>query len=613
MGFKRLTHPRCLRGATALATALLCLSSVAEEITGPTAVVQKINSTHTKVEMMVNGSRILKMDAPIPRAQVNNPELLAFTVLSENEVQIHAKKAGITTVNLWDQTNKEPYTVDVIITGDVRELAGLLKSQFPTASIKLYPTESSTLVLSGYVDRSDYVNTIMKIAEDYYPKVINNMVVGGSQQVLLHVKVMEVSRTQLKALGFDFASFSGSNFFGSSAAGILAKADPTASVFRSAANLTTSGAEILQWGIVSDPSGFVGFLEALKRENLLKVMAEPNLVTVSGRPASYLVGGELPYPQPTGFGNISINFKPFGTQIDFVPIVLGNGGVRLEVRPQVSEPDPAQGITIDGTTVPAFRTRMVDTGVEMKFGQTLAIAGLLQRREEDEKRGVPYLMDLPYVGAAFRRTRTRINEVELLILVRPELVEAMDPNQVPCCLPGMNSQTPDDCGLYWKGYMETPVQPYGRQGHGPNGYGPFDQGHYGPNGNSAFGGPGSYGPGPNGMNPPYNGPLPEQVTPEQVVPGEAVPQPAPAPAKSSGARAPARRSRAVVVSDAPGGPPASAVSSRRPSYAHQPPPGANPRLPYNPSRRQTRHSSAVPKTASSPPGFIGPIGYDVKK
>ena len=147
-------------------------------------------------------------------------------MLSENEVQLHAKKAGITTVNLWDSKN-EIHTVDVIISGDVRELEHLLRLQFPTASVKLYPTSASTLILFGYVDRPDYVNRIVRIAEDYFPKVLNNMTVGGSQQVLLHVKVMEVSRTNLKTLGFDWMNFSaGGDFVGSSASGLSPKPPP---------------------------------------------------------------------------------------------------------------------------------------------------------------------------------------------------------------------------------------------------------------------------------------------------------------------------------------------------------------------------------------------------
>jgi len=580
------------RVAASLVVILLCRASGAQEApSGPPPVVQNITAVNTKAELMVNGSRILKLDRPIPRAQVSNPDLVAFTVISESEVQIHAKKPGITSVVLWDDKN-EAYTVDVVIVGDVRELEGLLKDQFPTASIRLYPTQSSTLILNGYVDRSDHVNTIMRIAEDYYPKVINNMIVGGTQQVQLHVKVMEVSRTNLKQLGFDWANFNGGNFVGSTASGIISKASPTTNLFRGGASFTTSGAETFQFGIVSNPNGFVAFLDALKQENLLKVLAEPTLVTVSGRPASYLVGGEMPYPQPTGFGNISINFKPFGTQIDFVPIVLGNGSVRLEVRPQVSELDPTLSITVNGTSVPGFRERFVDTGVEMKFGQTLAIAGLLQQRVESEKRGIPYLMDMPYVGAAFRRNRSKINEVELLVMVRPELVEAMDCDQVPNCAPGLNTQLPDDCGLYWKGYIETPVQPYGLEGHGPGGpYGPGPGLGNGPSG------------GPNGEMDPTPAGEPSQ-TPEQVVPN-------PVPGTSANMRR-GTRENPVVISDRPVNPQPPA-SSRRPAYA-QPPAGSAARGgSYNPQNPQVRVGNRPAIPNSNPPGLIGPIGYDVKK
>jgi pilus assembly protein CpaC len=511
------------------------------------------------------------MDTPIPKAQVANPELLDFTVLSENQVQIHAKKAGITTVNLWDE-KENIHTVDVIISGDIRELDRLLRMQFPTASVKLFPTSASTLILSGYVDRADYVNRIVRIAEDFFPKVLNNMIVGGSQQVLLHVKVMEVSRTNLKSLGFDWMNFSsGGDFVGSTVSGLITKANPTTSVFRTGAAMTTSGAETLQFGIVNDPAGFVGVLDALKQEDLLKVLAEPNLVTVSGRPASYLVGGQMPYPQPTGFGNIAINFRDFGTQIDFVPIVLGNGGVRLEVRPRVSEIDPTLSITIAGTAVPGFRMREVDTGVELRFGQTLAIAGLLQQRTTMVKRGIPYLMDVPYLGAAFSRKENRINEVELLILVRPELVEGLDPDQVPPCGPGMTTMSPDDCGLFWKGYMEVPIKM-------PPG-GPAAVPPYGP----------SFGP---------HGAPPEQVLP---------PEQGPAIEESPSARrtAPATSGR-VTTQDDPRGTRVSAVSARRTAATSA---GTNS---YNPSTSQMPNRAAGPKSQSSQPGFIGPRGYDVR-
>lgn len=550
---------------TALSILLGVSGAIGQQNGDSAAPVLKISAANTKIEMMVNGGRVLQMEQPIPRAQVANPDLLDFTPLSEKQVLIRAKKAGLTRINLWDDAD-EVHVVDVVITADVRELDALIRNQFPTASVKLTPTSSSSLILSGYVDRTDHVNRIVSMAQEFYPKILNNMMVGGSQQVLLHVRVMEVSRTNLKNLGFDFANFAEQGFIASSPAGIINRANATTGLFRGAGALTTNGAETLQFGIINDPNGFVGFIEALKQEDLLKVLAEPNLVTVSGRPASYLVGGQIPYPQPTGFGNISINFKPFGTQIDFVPIVLGNGGVRLEVRPQVTELDRTIGVSISGTTVPGFRERMVDTGVEMKFGQTLAIAGLLQQRTEMQKRGFPYLMDVPYLGALFSRKSNKINEVELLILVRPELVEALDPDQVPQCGPGMSTVSPDDCDLYWKGYMEVPAK-------GANLMGP--------------------GPGPGACPVPPRGP--GNGGPEEID--------APPPAGSIPPAA-SRKRNGVVITDAPPQQRAPESTARRIASGSRR---------ANPGDPQYRKNPTGNGTSSSPPGFIGPLGYDVRK
>ncbi len=311
-------------------------------------------------------------------------------------------------------------------------------------------------------------------------------------------------------------------------------------------------------------------IQALKQDDIIKVLSEPTLVTLSGRPAMVLVGGKVAYPQPTGFGNISVAFQPFGTQIDFVPIVLGNGGVRLEVRPQVSEVDQTLGTTINGTTVPGFRVRQADTGAELQFGQTLAIAGLLSQETQQETRGIPYVMDVPYLGALFRRTSNVVNEVELLITVRPELVEAMDCDQVPPCPPGTNSMSPDDCGLYWKGYREVPVKPPGPQPIGPPG-GPIP--------------PGGLMPGPDPAGAPEPVPAVQEIPP-------------------AGARAPARQRGSVVVTDQP-------QSSRRgPSAA--PSAGNVPANPYIRSNSQPSNSAQRSNGDSSPPGFIGPLGYDVR-
>ncbi len=570
-----------------------CLTARAADPAGLPPVVQKIEAANTTLDLMVNTSRILSMDGTIPKAQVGNPELLDFTVLSENQVQLYAKKPGITSVNLWDAKNAV-HTVDVVISGDVRELDRLLKVQFPTASLKLFPTAASTLIIFGYVDRPDYVNRIVRIAEDYYPKVINNMTVGGTQQVLLYVQVMQVSRTKLRNLGIDLMGFSGANYGGTTVSGLITKANATTSLLRAAGSFTTNSAETMQFGLISGPNGIVGIIEALKQDDILKVMAEPKLATVSGRPASCNVGGEVAYPMPTGFGNISVAFKKFGTQIDFVPIVLGNGGCRLEVRPRVSEVDYTLGTTINGTSVPGFRVREADTGVELKFGQTLAIAGLLSKSVEQEIKGIPGLMDMPYLGALFRRTHSRVDEVELLIMVRPELVEGLDPDQVPPCGPGSQSSSPSDHDLFWKGHNEVPIKPPGGM------YAPGPNGPMGPLDPAAPLGP-AIPPNPSGPRDPAD------AAPTE----EHLPLPAPTPPAPSSVKTPAGAKAPVAAAEASQDLRVAARSPRKPSSGQGPVAGRTPDS-YNPSNPQTPKTPPQANSNSAPPGFIGPTGYDVR-
>jgi pilus assembly protein CpaC len=264
-------------------------------------------------------------------------------------------------------------------------------------------------------------------------------------------------------------------------------------------------------------------------------------------------------------GTVSIEYKKFGTQVDFVPIVLGNGNVRLEVRPRISEIDPTRSITINGTTVPGLRVREADTGVEMKPGQTLAIAGLVQTRLETQRQEIPWLGDLPYLGVAFRNTFQTEEEIESLILVTPEVVQALDPCEVPQCYPGMHSDVPNDCQLYLKGYNEVPSHgPCGPYGCAPPcGYGDLREGPgYGPEGA------------------PLVGPTPAGVPPAEIY--EAVP-------------------------------PGSPTSARPMPSGNSPPPSTPPSADnrYNPSTGQGPRSASESNRSGAAPGFIGPVGYDV--
>jgi pilus assembly protein CpaC len=535
--------------------------------------VHHVQATNERMEMVANSSRVITLDQNIPRAQVNNREILELNALSPREIQVFAKKPGVTQINLWNDKG-QLYTIDCVVSGDARELMELIRSEFPNANIRVRPLASSVL-LTGTIDRADQVSRIIEVAQDFYPTVKSNIEVVSVQQVLLHCKVAEVDRTKLRSLGFDFANLSESgSFFVSSVSGLISAVSNTARTVNHAG-------DTVSFGVVDGGNGFFGFLEALRQDEILKILSDPTVTTVSGRAASFIVGGEFPILVPQSLGTVSIEYKEFGTQIDFVPIVMGNGNIRLEVRPRISEIDETRSITINGSTVPGLRVRQVDTGVEMKPGQTLALAGLVQTRIAGRRRGIPWLMEMPYIGAAFRTVRQREEEIELVILVTPELAAGLDPCEVPKCLPGMHTDVPNDCEMFWKGYIEVPSKgPCGPNDCGPNGCGPN-------------------GCGPDGVNPAamyYDVPPGQQQGPpaqsyETIPPG------------TPGSRAPAGHST---------------TSSRPPASASRGAPqgvpqiGANSGVRYNPTLQQNPPRPQGTKPPTAAPGFIGPVGYDVK-
>ena len=410
----------------------------------------QVSNPVERLEMIVNTSRIINCDYKIPELMIDNENIVRAKPISPNQVQLSALKPGFTTLTLFDEAKKE-HALDVLVYGDARELENLLMTEFPEASLRVRPLAAS-VVITGYVPRAELVSRIIRMAEDYYPQVINNITVGGVQTILLHVKLMEVSRTKLRRIGFDWANFNGNDSVIQHAAGLI----NSYSLVPGAQTVASSRGESVAFGIITEPNSFFGFLDALKQNNLVKVLAEPTLVAQSGRAASFSSGGEFPILVPQSLGTMSIQYRQFGTRVDFVPIVLGNGRVRLEVRPQVSEIDPSRSVTINSTTVPGLRSRWVDTAVEMNAGQTLALAGLIQTQIEAETRGIPWLSDLPWFGAAFRHIREQSNEIELLVLVTPEFIDALDPQDVPPCGPGELTTTPKDAELYFRAYMEVP-------------------------------------------------------------------------------------------------------------------------------------------------------------
>jgi pilus assembly protein CpaC len=417
---------------------------------GESTVSHHISQSVEQLELIVKTSRILTLEERIPRFQVHNESVLSATPVSQNQIQIFAKTPGTTQLNLWD-TNDKLYTVDVIVLADSREVEGILSSQLPFATLKVMPLNNSAIV-SGTVTSVDDVDRAVAIVEQFYPAVVNNIRVVGVQQVLLHTRIMEVSRTKLRDLGIDWGSYNEDSLFYSA----------PSTLFTAAAS-TLGGGQPSTEGVLSATNrvfvqggDFDALIAALRKQNLIKFLAEPTVVATHGRPARFNVGGRVPYLIPSGNNSITVAYEEFGTSVDFLPFVVGPGRIRLEVRPEVSEPDESRSITAAGVQVPGFSSRYVETAVELQAGQTFAIAGLMQSRTEAVTRATPFFGEIPYIGALFRRVREERNDIELLITVTPEFVEAMDPLEAPRGGPGLNSMSPNDCELYLKGHIEVP-------------------------------------------------------------------------------------------------------------------------------------------------------------
>ena len=567
-----------------LACCVLATAAFAQAPVGPAgnSITFKVQAAAERMEMTVNTSRIVEMPFKVPRMFVGNPDIVKATPLSPNQIQFTALKAGVTQVNMWDEEEKIT-TIDVIIYGDSRELEMLLRSEFPDAHLKIRPLASS-VYLSGFVSKAEQVGQIVRMAEDFYPKVVNNITVGGVQQILLNVKVMEISRTKLRSMGVDWSSINSNLFLTQRSGNIISSIDTQTQLPIVLAQ--GAGNDTIRFGLTHGGDTFFGFLDMLRQNDLAKLLAEPKLITVSGRPASFNVGGQIPIPVAQSLGTVTVQYRDFGTQIDFVPLVLGNGNIRLEVRPDVTEVDPSLR---DATTgVPGFRRRFADTAVEMKAGQTMAVAGLIYYRTDVSNKGVPFLADLPWIGAAFRRTKETANEVELVITVTPEFVDAMDPEEVPACGPGMSTTNPSDSEFYGRGYVEVPkccadgtCPTCRKRGAGlspnnanqPAGYN--QSSNYSQPSNAPQ--PGNYGTGRENYAPVYSGAAPTQ--------NSAYPT-APARPRVSALPARATISEAVPVVTSPNGNNLRGTANENPN---------------NPNNRSLR---------TPEPSLIGPLGYD---
>ncbi len=419
------------------------------------------------IQLVVGKSVVCDNQAVFTRASLANPDIADLVVLSPKEVSVMGKSAGITNLMLWGKDGRLVTTYDLEVVPDVTRLKTQLHQLFPEEKHLQVSATHDHIALTGTIGSASRLTQVLALAEAYAPKKVLNLTqVSGSQQVMLEVRIAEMSRALLRRLGVNLTYTDGTGrSFGVSVlknlTTVLPPGDQAGAIspgaFGAAAPPFSVGlSQVINslFRFQTGSSSWTGFIDALKETNLVKILAEPTLVALSGQDANFLAGGEFPIPVPQAFGVTTVQFKKFGVQLNFTPTVLAQHHLSVTVTPEVSELDFANGLTLQGFTVPAITTRRASTVVELGDGQSFAIAGLLRDTVRETVSKFPLLGDIPILGALFRSTQFQKNETELVIVVTPHLV--MPVQEAAQFLPTNGFIEPDDFDFYLMGRMDSP-------------------------------------------------------------------------------------------------------------------------------------------------------------
>lgn len=419
--------------------------------------VYRVREGRNEISLFERFSTFIEHSARIRRVMDFDEEIVTVQPVegNPNQIRVYANRSGVTTVTIVDE-NDATYSVEILVRGDVRYLESVIRRLYPNDSIMLEEINGEAVRLDGWVSKPEYVSEIQAIAEQFYPTVLNHMKTGGVQQILLKCTIMEVQRSKLRRLGMNFSLIRPDEYLISTPGPITPITSLTAAPGGATATFSGFGSTSINYGLTRPNGIFQAFIQAMIEENILKTHATPMIVTHNGRPANFLSGGEVPVPTSSGLGTVGIEFREFGIQMNAVPFILGNGRVRLEVETIVRDRDFANTVTIGGSTTTGFRTNSANTQVEMNFGEALVIAGLVSHRENASAQKLPFVGELPWIGAAFSRKSHEESEIELIILVTPDLVAPMPAGQVPGPGPGQSTDTPVDREIFAHGHLEVP-------------------------------------------------------------------------------------------------------------------------------------------------------------
>jgi len=384
------------------------------------------------LRVMVGKSLLINTTERLRRISVTDDTIAYPRVITPTQILVHGRSPGEVSLLIWDELERSR-SFDLRVDVDISACADEERRVFPDEQITVTPSRAA-IVLSGHVSTEDVAKRAGELASAYSPKVVNVLTYGpvGSQEVLLQVKFAEVDRSALTQLGVNFISTGAANTTGTLTTGQFGGFGPqTLSPGTNSGTATTPPSttlnNVLNLFLFRSDINFGATIEALETKNLLQILAEPNLIAVNGKEASFLAGGQFPFPivQPgAGFTAVTISFKDFGVRLQFTPVIMPNGNIHLKVAPEVSTLDFANALTISGFTVPALSTRKAETEFELQDGQSFVIAGLMDNRVTDIYNKIPGLGDIPILGNFFRSKSLQKSNSELMVLCTVHRISA---------------------------------------------------------------------------------------------------------------------------------------------------------------------------------------------
>ena len=428
------------------------------------------------IRVTVGKTEDIRTDQNFSDITVGDPDIADVSPLTDHSLSILGKKIGTTRVTVYDPDHKPVGIFDIEVSYDISRLAAEI-SHFTGGGIRV-SSINGRIMLSGTSPDAATLDKAVQIAAQFGPDPINTVQVMQPQQIELEVRFIEVDRNAGRDLGVQWNAF-GNGVLANTGSGLPASQLPITQpggsfqqpgVTVGGPNISptaTTISPVVAAGVLSGAAPF-GFLvgqlsnklqievNALESKGAARLLAEPNLVTLSGETASFLAGGQIPIPEVSATGTPSFGFQPYGVGLSFTPTVLRNGVINLVVKPEVSEIDTAHAVTVAGTTVPALTTRKASTTLELRDGQSFMLGGLLQSDGTNNINQLPWLGDMPVLGALFRSTDYQKQETDLVILVTPHIVRPLAPTN-PVHTPFDSSLPPNDVDLFLMG--DTEVSP----------------------------------------------------------------------------------------------------------------------------------------------------------